>query len=126
MNTRAAPESMLQYKLAIQLYKLYNSTDHSLEWITLNLNQIFTSRQTKFSIMKTNSKKVGLNCLTNLLSVLNGKIPLEWLNSTGDTFKVKCKKLFFITPLHVTKYPKCGDCIYLHSIMNVTCSEIGD
>ena len=33
-----------------------------------------------------------INCLTNRLSVLNGKISLEWLNSTGDTFKVKCRK----------------------------------
>ena len=30
---------------------------------------------------------------TNRLSVLNGKIPLDWLNSTIDTFKVKCKNL---------------------------------
>ena len=40
MNKRALPDSFLQYKLAIQLFKLYNTRNHSLEWIELNLNQI--------------------------------------------------------------------------------------
>ena len=93
MNKRATPESMMQYKLAIQLFKLYNSNDHSLEWIDLNLNQVLTSRQTKFTILKTNNIKVGLNKLTNRLAILNGKIPLDWLNVSIDTFKIKCKKL---------------------------------
>ena len=93
MNQRATPESMLLYKLSIQLFKLYNSNEHSLEWISLNLNQILTSRQSKFQIMKTNDKMVGLNILTNRLSALNGKIPLDWLNGSLDSFKIKSKKL---------------------------------
>ena len=93
MNERAIPESILLYKLSIQLFKLYNSNDHTLKWISLNWNQILTSRQSTFLIMKTNEKKVGLNNLTNSLSVLNGKIPLEWLNSSLDSLKVKCKNL---------------------------------
>ena len=56
--------------------------------------QTFTSRQKTFSIFKTNSTKVGLNILANRLSVLNGKIPLHWLNGTIISFKLHCKKLF--------------------------------
>ena len=80
MNKRGLPESMRVYKLLIQLHKLYNSNDQSLEWLDLNINQILTSCQTKFQILKTNNRKVGLNKLSNRLSCLNGKIPLEWLN----------------------------------------------
>ena len=93
MNAKATPESKMQYKLSIQMFKLYNSNDHSLEWIHLNFNQILTSQQTKFSILKSNIKKVGLNTLSNRLSALNGKIPLHWLNNSIDTFKIKCKNL---------------------------------
>ena len=50
-----------QYKAAIQLYKLYNVTKPSLDWVTLNLNQTLTTRQTKFLIAKSNNNKVGLN-----------------------------------------------------------------
>ena len=93
MNNRALPGSLLQYKLAIQLFKLYNTNTHSMEWVELNLNQILTSRQTTFSVLKTNNTKVGLNILVNRLSVLNGKIPLKWLNGSMESFKVKCKNL---------------------------------
>ena len=102
MNKRALPDSFLQYKLAIQLFKLYNTTIHSMDWTELNLNQISTSRQTTFSVLKTN-KKVGLNILVNRLSILNGKIPLGWLNCSLESFKVKCKGLLLkwkCTPLH--------------------------
>ena len=94
MNRRALPDSMLLYRLSIQLFKLYNTNDHSLEWISLNLNQILTSRQSNFEILRTNVNKVGLNILVNRLSALNGKIPLDWLRSSLDTFKIKVKRLF--------------------------------
>ena len=93
MNQRATPESMLLYRLSIQLFKLYNINTHSLEWVSLNWNQILTSIQSKFEILKTNVKKVGLFILVNRLSALNSKIPLDWLNGSLDSFKVKAKKL---------------------------------
>ena len=78
------------YKLAIQLFKLYNNNDHTADLVLLNWNQILTSRQTNFKILKSNDNKMGLIILTNRLSILNGKIPLDWLNSSIDSFKVKC------------------------------------
>ena len=94
MNNRATPEAILYYKLAIQLYKLYNSNVHTYDWVLLNTNQIFTSRQTTFMAFKSNTSKVGLNLLVNRLSILNGKIPLIWLNETMTSFKLKCKRSF--------------------------------
>ena len=43
---------------------------------------------------KSNTSKVGLNLLVNRLSILNGKIPLIWLNETMTSFKLKCKRSF--------------------------------
>ena len=57
MNNRALPEALMTYKTAIQLY---NSDNHSLEWVNLNVNLIITSRQTNFINLKTNSTQVGL------------------------------------------------------------------
>ena len=88
---RATPENMMLYKHAIQLFKLYNSDDHNIEWSYLNDQQILTSRQTTFAICKGHKTRVGLNALSNRLYILNGKIPLLWLNLTFGTFKVKCK-----------------------------------
>ena len=41
--------------------------------------------------MKTNATKVGLNQISNRLSILTGLIPYYWLNSTIESFKVYCK-----------------------------------
>ena len=92
MNNGAMPDYLMTYKTALQLHKLYNATDRSLDWISLNFDQILTTRQTVFQILKTN-KKVGLNRLANRLSILNGRIPLQWLSASFDTFKVHCKIL---------------------------------
>ena len=94
LNKRATPTAMMNYNLGIQLYKLYNTREHSLEWLHLNQNQILTSRQVYFEIFKSNSLRVGLNALANRLSNINGKIKLLWLNLLYDSFKIKCKNLF--------------------------------
>ena len=91
---RATPEMMLQYKLAVCLYKLYNSDFYPFEFTLLNFNQILTGHQMNFVTLKSNAFRIGLNSLTNRLPVINNKIPLNWLNMTIDTYKVKCKKLF--------------------------------
>ena len=93
MNKRAMPQSFMTYKIAIQLHKLYNTSNPSLDWTSLNYNQILTSRQTQFLIAKSNRHKVGMNILPNRFSVLNGKIPLTWLNYSIDKFKIHIKKL---------------------------------
>ena len=72
-----------------------NSTEpYSLEWVSLNFNQILTSRQTTFKTHRDNKQKTGLNALANRMAILNGKIPLAWLNLNFETYKLKCKVNF--------------------------------
>ena len=94
ITKRSTPTEFTVYKLAIQLFKLYNTPLPTHEWSHLNQNQFFMPRQTCFMTHKTNIYKVGLNALANRLSILNGKIPLEWLNLSYQTYKIKCKTLF--------------------------------
>ena len=91
---RATPEMLMKYKLALCLYKLYNENLNSIEFTLLNVNQILTGRQTHFKIQKSNKYRVGLNALTNRLYYINDDIPLDWLNNSLSTYKIKCKKLF--------------------------------
>ena len=93
MSKRATPKKLMKYKLALCLHKIYNADFNSKEFIRLNVNQILTSRQEKYFFLKSNNIKVGINCLANRFYTLNGLIPLNWLNNTIETFKVKCKKL---------------------------------
>ena len=85
---------ILLYKTALSLFKLYNNDFNPLEFALLNFNQILTGLQRNFITLKSNVRKVGINCLANRLTVINNKIPLNWLNLSLDTYKIKCKKLF--------------------------------
>ena len=91
---RAIPEMIILYKTALCLFKLYNNDYNPFEFTKLNFNQILTGRQTNFITLKSNARKVGINCLANRLTIINNKIPLDWLNLSLDTYKVRCKKLF--------------------------------
>ena len=75
MNNRAMPNAIMLYKCAIQLFKIYNANAYMFDYL-INFNQT-TSRQTTFTIVKSNSTKVGLNIIANRLSIINGKIPFN-------------------------------------------------
>ena len=96
MYHRATPEKVLLYKLALSLFKILNSEKYTLEWASLICNQITTSRQTKFITGKAHLKRVGINALANRFYILNHTIPLDWLNLSYLSFKIKCK-VYFLT-----------------------------
>ena len=95
---RASPEQMILYKHAILLHKLYNTHQPQSDWIELNLNQILTSSQSHFRIIRNNKYIVGHNLLSTRLAVLNGKVSLEDLNLSLESFKVKYKKILLLIP----------------------------
>ena len=94
MAGRATPDKMMSYKLALQLYRTFNDQTPTQDWLNINFNAILTPRQTSFSINKTCRLKIGMNIISNRFNSLNGKINLNWLNLTYDTYKIYCKRLF--------------------------------
>ena len=90
---RALPEQMILYKHAILLHKMYNQKSPEIEWIALNFQQLLTSRQLNFSIIKTNRCKLGNNILANRLHILNNKIKLSDLKDSISSFKINKKKI---------------------------------
>ena len=96
MVGRATPDKILDYKQALQLYKVVKNNVPTPDWININFNNIHTTRQTRFMTGKANKLKVGMNQISNRFYYLTGKIELDWLNLSYDTYKVKCKKLFLL------------------------------
>ena len=90
---RATPNQFIIYKHSILLHKLYNLHSPKLDWVDLNFNQTFTSRQTTFNTIKSNNFLIGNNLLSSRLSILNSKIHLRDLNLSLDAFKIKYKKI---------------------------------
>ena len=91
---RATPKMYGLYKLSLLLYKTYNHQIPNEEWVQLNINQYFTSRQTNFMSNINNLHSIGSNALCNRFNQLNNKIDLTTLNLSIEGFKILCKKLF--------------------------------
>ena len=54
------------------------------------------TRQINFEITNNSNYRVGNNILSNRLSSINKKIPLEMLNLTIESFKIRCKTMFLM------------------------------
>ena len=83
-----------KYRLAIQLYKIYNGDVYNDDWLDMNSQQNFNRRSGLFQISDYSRIKVGKNILCNRLTVLNGQINLDWLNLSLTSFKLKVKATF--------------------------------
>ena len=94
INNRATPNRFMIFKHAILLHKLYNLRQPMTEWTHLNFQHQFTVRQGLFQVAKANNYKIGEGILVNRLSVLNNLIPLDWLNLSFESYKIKIKEKF--------------------------------
>ena len=94
MCARATPVQMMNYKHSLLLFKLYNDTKQTDDWMDLNWNQSFNNRSTKVRQFDVSSKKIGKNILTNRLTTLmNNQIEYDWLNKSWNSYKLICKNL---------------------------------
>ena len=94
MEKRALPNDLMQYKLSIQLYKVYNGDNMNDDWQDMNVQQNFNARNNLFQISDYSRLKVGKNVLANRLRILNNQIDLDWLNLSLNSFKIKMKNVF--------------------------------
>jgi hypothetical protein len=94
LTKRATPQQLSTFKHAILLFKLYNKTMSTSDWVKFNFQQILTSRQTNFMVIQNNNYKIGNNLLCNRLTHLNNKIPLYWFSLPFEKFKLNCKEKF--------------------------------
>ena len=90
----ALPMNFAKYRLAIQLFKLYNGGYESDDWQDLNVQQNFNARCDTFHINDCSKMKVGKNILCNRLTCLNRQVKLDWLNLSLTAFKLKAKNIF--------------------------------
>ena len=91
---RALPMQFGKYRLAIQLFKIYNDSNENEDWQDMNIQQNFNARNDNFHINDFSKLKVGKNILCNRLTCLNRHVKLDWLNLSLTAFKLKLKSIF--------------------------------
>ena len=93
---RALPMDFTKYRLAIQLFKIYNGYSLNEDWQDMNVQQNFNASNVMFQINDFLNTKVGKNILCNRLPVLNKLVNLDWLNLSLTAFKLKAKSIFLV------------------------------
>ena len=92
---RPNPDTLMKFKHALLLHKVYNSTEQDQNWSDLFFNQQFNERQTTVNSFDTSRFKQGKNILSNRLTCINGTITYNSLNLEFKAFKSFCKKTYF-------------------------------
>ena len=91
---RATPINFMKYRLAIQLFKIYNGHTMNDDCQDMNVQQNFNARNNKLQINDHSNIKIGKNILCSKLKVLNNLVELDWLNISLYSFKIKAKNVF--------------------------------
>jgi hypothetical protein len=65
MANRVTPTMFLKYKLSLLLLRKLNLEITESDWLSLNFDQIITSRQTLLNVSKSNNFNVGMNVIKN-------------------------------------------------------------
>jgi exonuclease III len=94
LHKRALPSKFCLYRHCLLLHKVFNDSIPKRDWIDLNFQMRNTSRQTSFETQNCSVYKVGNNILSNRLTCINKKVPLNILNLDIGPFKVICKNMF--------------------------------
>ena len=68
---------MMENKLALQLYKYYNTCNYDLDWVDLNIQQNFNNRWEFLNYFKS---RIGKNKIINRFGLINNKIIYDWFN----------------------------------------------
>ena len=84
----------MAYKHALLLYRIFNDPFQSLNWVSLNFQLLFNSRDHSIRVVDTSKLKIGKNLVVNRTKIVNGKIMYAWLNLTYESYKIKCKAIF--------------------------------
>ena len=59
MTGRATPNQMMKYKHSLLLFKLYNETKQTEDWMDLNWNQAFNNRNTRVRLFDVLRNRTG-------------------------------------------------------------------
>ena len=92
---RPTPKTLMEFKHALILHKVYNTEVPNQNWLNLFFNQNFNNRNPKANFIDTSRFKQGKNLLSNRFTCINNRIPYKMFNLKYGAFKIWCKNEFY-------------------------------
>ena len=91
---RATPSQYCKYSHAIAMYNVFKHECPSNVWLNAQFNFSFHERKNQILFTSNNSTKVGYNSLSNRFNTVSHCLSFDWLSSSLEVMKVKCKRIF--------------------------------
>lgn len=89
---RATPTQFQKYITAVSFYDLVKTEQPEDDWINLQFNLSTDRRNTRLTFHTNNRYKCGLNCLSNRFKSISNEIEKDWIDTTRDGYKTRCKQ----------------------------------
>ena len=93
----------LEGEIQMEWQKVYNETQMTDEWMDLHFKQSFGNRNSKVKLYDDSRVKIGKNILSKRLTTINNMIEYDWLNTSYNCYKVKCKGIFLSQQQRIAK-----------------------
>ena len=97
VHKKSTPKQLMLYHQAIELHKIINQADfpNCFEHVTIVEQTVWTRRQLKFKVFRTNTRKIGMNMTANKFYCISDQIGLDTLELSFVHFN-KLAKIQFL------------------------------
>ena len=96
---RATPTMWCNYATATAMWSVLNEQISESILIKMMLNHLHAERRPGLLFTRSNSSKIGFNCLSNRLQTVSNRLKIDWQDMKKEQFKVICKKTFILSEL---------------------------
>ena len=89
-----------KYSTAIAMWDLVNNQVPESVLLKTMMNSLYEERRQGLLFTRSNTSKIGFNCLSNRLQVVSKALKVSWQDMKKDQFKVYCKKQFVLSEFY--------------------------
>ena len=97
---RASPMTWSKYTTAIAMWDLVNNQVPESVLLKTMMNRLYEERRQGLLFTRSNTLKIGFNCLSNRLQVVSGALKTNWQDMKKDQFKLYCKRQFVLSEVY--------------------------
>ena len=91
---RATPAMWCKYTTAMSMWDIIKHNVPEKAVVKTTMNRQYSGRNEGTLFTRSNTTKIGYNCISNRLQVVSRALDFNWQDLSKDSYKMKCKNVF--------------------------------
>ena len=91
---RATPAMWCKYTTAMSMWDIIKHNVPEKAVVKATMNRQYSGRNEGTLFTRSNTTKIGYNCISNRLQVVSRALDFNWQDLSKDSYKMKCKNVF--------------------------------